>query len=151
MNIELRQGTLEDAEIISDILIYSRKEFIPYAPSVHTEVEVRNWVRDTLMPNCTITVALSDFEVVGVMAISHKDGVNWVDQMYLAPSFVSKGIGSMFLKDLISTLPQPFRLYTFQQNTGARRLYERYGFKALEFSNGERNEESCPDVLYELS
>ena len=151
MNIEFRQGTLEDAEIISDILIDSRKAFMPYAPSIHTEIEMCNWVKDILIPNSAITVALSNFEVVGVMAISHKMGVNWIDQMYLAPSFVNKGIGTMFLKNLTSTLSPPFRLYTFQQNTGARRLYERYGFKALEYSNGEHNEEFCPDVLYELS
>jgi ribosomal protein S18 acetylase RimI-like enzyme len=41
-------------------------------------------------------------------------------------------------------------LYTFQQNTGAPRFYERFGFKAVQFTDRSENEERCPDVLYEL-
>jgi ribosomal protein S18 acetylase RimI-like enzyme len=41
------------------------------------------------------------------------------------------------------------RLYTFQENTGARRFYERHGFKAVKLTDGHDNEENCPDVLYE--
>jgi hypothetical protein len=33
---------------------------------------------------------------------------------------------------------------------GARRFYERYGFVPIEWSDGSRNEERCPDILYEL-
>ena len=39
----------------------------------------------------------------------------------------------------------------FQANSGARRFYERRGFVAVEFTDGESNEERCPDVLYELA
>ena len=45
----------------------------------------------------------------------------------------------------------PIRLYTFQANLGARRFYERHGFSAIEFTDGEGNRERCPDVLYELA
>jgi hypothetical protein len=31
----------------------------------------------------------------------------------------------------------------------ARRFYERHVFKAVQFSDGQSNEEKCPDVLYE--
>lgn len=41
------------------------------------------------------------------------------------------------------------RLRTFQENHGARRFYERHGFKKLEFADGSGNEEQCPDMLYE--
>jgi hypothetical protein len=44
--------------------------------------------------------------------------------------------------------PTGFRLWTFQANTGARRFYERHGCKAVEFTDGRRNEEKLPDVLY---
>ena len=48
-------------------------------------------------------------------------------------------------------LRDPIRLYTFQTNAGARRFYERYGFRAIRFTDGRANEEHCPDVLYELA
>jgi len=38
-------------------------------------------------------------------------------------------------------------LYTFARNEGARRFYERHGFRAIAF--GQENEENEPDVLYE--
>ncbi len=49
-----------------------------------------------------------------------------------------------------AVLHKPIRLYTFQQNEGARRFYERHGYKTIEFTDGQGNEENCPDVLYEL-
>lgn len=63
---------------------------------------------------------------------------------------VGQKIGSALLAHAIQTLAKPIRLYTFQQNTGARRFYERHGFHAIQFTEGEGNEEKCPDVLYEL-
>jgi hypothetical protein len=50
----------------------------------------------------------------------------------------------------MNTLAPPIRLYTFQANAGARRFYERHGFVPIEFTDGQANEERCPDVLYEL-
>jgi hypothetical protein len=89
----LRAATAVDAPRIAEILILGRSAFMPYAPSAHTDSELRQWVQ--------------------------------------------------------STVPSPVRLYTFQENTGARRFYERHGFVAIQFTNGETNEEHCPDVLYE--
>ena len=36
-----------------------------------------------------------------------------------------------------------------QQNERARRFYEARGFRAVEFTDGEANEEKTPDVRYE--
>ena len=43
------------------------------------------------------------------------------------------------------------KLHCFQANTGARRLYERHGFRAEAFGDGSANEEGLPDILYVLS
>jgi ribosomal protein S18 acetylase RimI-like enzyme len=56
----------------------------------------------------------------------------------------------LLLRHALSSLQPPVRLYTFQQNTGAPRFYERFGFKAVQFTDRSENEERCPDVLYEL-
>ena len=47
-------------------------------------------------------------------------------------------------------LAHPIRLYTFQQNSGSRRFYERHGFGLLRLTDGKDNEERCPDALYEF-
>lgn len=150
MSLQVRPAAESDPERIADILIESRAAFMPYAPSAHTEDEVRAWVQHHLLPTGGVTVAVLDGVVVGVLAVSSGGGYSWIDQMYVHPSLVSQGIGTRLLDHAIAVLPRPIRLYTFQQNVGARRFYERHGFQAVAFSDGQDNEEHCPDVLYEL-
>lgn len=73
----------------------------------------------------------------------------WIDQLYLHPRAVGQGIGAQFVKLAKSKFGSPIRLCTFKANEGTRRFYERHGIKAIEFSDGSRSEENCPDVLYE--
>jgi putative acetyltransferase len=37
----------------------------------------------------------------------------------------------------------------FQQNVGARRLYERHGFTLVKLADGSGNQEGEPEALYE--
>lgn len=130
----------------------SRKTYLSYAPLAHSDEDVRRWIRNTLIPTGSVTVALQGHDVVGMMATSIDDhGRGWVDHLYLQPSSVGQGIGSAFLTRALKTLPRPIRLYTFEENHGARRFYERHGFLPITFGDGSDNEERCPDVLYELS
>jgi ribosomal protein S18 acetylase RimI-like enzyme len=97
-----------------------------------------------------VSVATFEEHVIGVLAVSHAHGVNWIDQLYVAPEYCGRGVGSQLLKAALSSLSRPIRLYTFQQNVGARRFYELHGFLPIQMSDGSGNEERCPDVLYEL-
>ena len=146
----LRAARAEDAPRIADILIATREQFMPYAPSAHTEAEVRAWVASRLVPTGGVVVAEADGQVLGAMATGVEDGTSWITQMAVDPGKVGTGLGSVLLAHAIKTLPLPIRLYTFQQNAGARRFYERKGFKVVRLSDGQDNEEKCPDVLYEL-
>ena len=152
MQTLLRPAEPEDAAHVAEILIGSRMEFMPFAPSAHPDSEVRHWVRDVLLPTTQATVAVADGNiVVGVLACSRKDGRSWIDQLMLHPAHVGQGIGSRLLAHALATMPVPVRLYTFQQHLRARKFYERHGFVAIEFTDGSSNEERVPDVLYELA
>jgi GNAT superfamily N-acetyltransferase len=151
MSVALRAATLEDAPQAAEVLLSSRRAFLPYAPSAHTDAEVHRWVREALIPSGGVTVACAGTLVVGVLATACTSGVSWVNQLYIAPSHVGQGIGSRLLSHALLSLPLPVRLYTFQANTRASSFYERHGFKAVAFSDGTANEEHCPDVLYELA
>lgn len=150
MKLHLRPAENVDHERIADILIRSRVAYMPYAPSAHTEYQVRLWVKNHLIPTGGTTVVVLDGAVVGVSAVSHSSECSWIDQMYVEPSLVGQGIGSTLLEHALGNLPRPVRLYTFQANVGARRFYERNGFDIVKFTDGQDNEEHCPDVLYEL-
>jgi GNAT superfamily N-acetyltransferase len=151
MSTTLRPATHGDAARIADVLLESRAAFLSYAPSPHTDKEVRAWVCDILLPREDVTVATIADHIVGVMAMHRSDGITWITQLYLAPSHVGLGIGSRLLGRALATAPRPIRLYTFQKNTGARRFYERNGFLPIRFTDGAANEERCPDVLYECA
>ena len=163
MKTRLRPASSNDAAAVAALLIDTRAAFMPYAPSVHSDSEVRAWVATTLVPASGVTVAELDGRVVAAMAVSlavsmsvavsidAQTKVAWIEQMAVDPALVGRGIGSTLLGHAMQTLPRPLRLYTFAANTGARRFYERHGFVALRFSDGRDNEERCPDVLYELA
>jgi ribosomal protein S18 acetylase RimI-like enzyme len=150
MPVTLRSALPGDTERIARILIEVRSAFMPYAPLAHAPHEVRDWVRAFLVPSGGSVVAELDDTVVGVMATEREELCSWITQMAVDPGHVGVGIGSALLEHAFRMLPSPIRLYTFQANHGARRFYERHGFRAMQLSDGSANEERCPDVLYEF-
>jgi ribosomal protein S18 acetylase RimI-like enzyme len=147
-----RPATDRDAEQVALVFLASRKAFVGFAPLAHGDDDVRAWLANVLIPGGGVSVAVagsSNEGVVGMMAVSQQDGVGWIDQLYLHPSVVGRGIGTRFIKLAKASLGSSIRLYTFQENAGARRFYERHEFRAIAFSDGSDNEEHCPDVLYE--
>ena len=118
-------------------------------PKAMSEADVRRWIAQHLIPGADVTVAVLNGEIVGLMALSRDDDAGWIDQLYLHPEATGQGIGGQLVTRAKARLGSPIRLYAFQANEGARRFYERHGFRAVEFGDGSQNEEQCPDVLYE--
>jgi GNAT superfamily N-acetyltransferase len=150
-DVSLRPATLDDAHSVAEVLIESRAEYLPFAPSVHAPDEVRAWVAAELIPTGDVTVAEHRGLVVGVLATSRTGCVSWIDQMYVRPGWAAQGVGPRLLAHAHRLLPRPIRLYPFQENVRARRFYERHGYMAIKLTDGLASQERCPDVLYELS
>ena len=70
-------------------------------------------------------------------------------QLYIAPSAIGHGIGTLFVNMAKETLGSPIRLCTFQESINVQRFYERHGFRIIELRDGTANEEGCPDAVYE--
>jgi GNAT superfamily N-acetyltransferase len=151
MKASLRSATPADAAAVAEVLVESRRAFLPFAPSAHTPAEVRCWVAEQLIPCGNVHVVELHGNVVAAMATSEQHGVSWIDQLYVLPGYERQGIGKQLLHFAHATLRPPIRLYTFQANSGARRFYERHGYEPIQFTDGSSNEERCPDVLYELT
>lgn len=145
-------ATPDDRQAVVDVLVSSRREFIPYAPIVHTAAAVELWVDGLLAIDGCVAVARLNSVLVGVLVTSREDNLNWIDQLYIAPGHTGGGIGGELLAHALRVLGRahPVRLYTFQANMGARRFYERTGFRTIALTDGAGNEEHCPDVLFEL-
>jgi GNAT superfamily N-acetyltransferase len=147
----LRTATTEDANAITAVLIKSRQRFLPYAPSPHSAEGIQAWVAQHLLPRGGVTVAVEGTAVVAVLAVSEDEQAVWVNQLYVLPGYENRGYGSRLLGLAHQCTKRPIRLFTFQQNAGSRRFYERHGYKIIAHSDGHANEEKCPDVLYELT
>jgi GNAT superfamily N-acetyltransferase len=140
-----RRATSADADSVADLYLASFRHAYPDWPPVHTEDEVRGWIAGHLIPEAETWVAVEpDGSIVGLMALDGED----VDQLYLRPDRLGRGIGSRLIELAKRRRPQGLALYTFQVNLGARRFYERHGFVVERFGNGDGNEEHQPDVRY---
>ena len=142
VNIVLRPATGSDATAIAKILRAALGSF-DWMPVIHTLAEDLAFIRDIVLPRQQVTVAEAGEEIVGFIAVSG----DWVEQLYLDPAWTGQGIGCRLLMDATAALPL-VKLHCFQANTGARRFYERHGFRAEAFGDGTTNEEGLPDILY---
>ncbi|HEY8877474.1 MAG TPA: GNAT family N-acetyltransferase [Roseateles sp.] len=144
----LRAATAEDKTAVATVLIESRREYLPYARSAHPESDVHRWVGAQLITNNRVFVWDEEVRIVGVLAVSPPGTESWINQLYVLPGWTGREIGSSLLRHAHKLLIPPIQLWTFQANTGARRFYERHGYQVAEFTDGQFNEERCPDVRY---
>lgn len=72
---------------------------------------------------------------------------SYIDRMYVDSSEWHKGWGTQLLAFAKMFCPQGLELHTHQENHGARRFYEKHGFKAVRFGTSPPPE-SAPDVEY---
>jgi ribosomal protein S18 acetylase RimI-like enzyme len=143
-NVTIRHGRDADAGAIADVFIAARRPMLAYLPDLHDEADIRDWIAALMLPTHEVWVAEIDGRTVGFMAL-HDDLLGHV---YVDPNVQNRGIGTALLEHAQALRPHSLRLYVFQQNEGARRLYERDGFRLLELGDGSGNEENVPDALY---
>ncbi|WP_136622090.1 MULTISPECIES: GNAT family N-acetyltransferase [Mesorhizobium] len=142
VDIILRPATDSDAAAIARLMRAALGSF-DWMPVIHTPAEDLAFIRDIVLPRQQVTVAEAGRAIVGFIAVSGE----WVEQLYLDPAWTGQGIGSRLLAEATAGMP-PIKLYCFQANNGARRFYERHGFRAESFGDGTTNEEGLPDILY---
>jgi GNAT superfamily N-acetyltransferase len=137
----LRRARLEDAEAVADVFVAARLE-MTYLPL--DVPDARRFVTTELVPRLEVWVAEEDGRVVGFAALGDDD----LDHLYVAPGAQGRGIGSALLARAKDQRPDGFELWVFQQNTGARRFYERHGCVLLYETDGADNMERTPDARY---
>ena len=71
----------------------------------------------------------------------------WLHHLYVLPAHQGAGIGSALLEAARADV-DTLQLWTFRRNLPARRFYEARGLVLIRETDGSRNEEGEPDVLY---
>jgi ribosomal protein S18 acetylase RimI-like enzyme len=82
-----------------------------------------------------------DEVIVGFIAFGH----GWVNQLYVAPAFQGRGVGTELLAIAQRRNPR-LELWVFEVNQPAIEFYERRGFRILERTDGASNEAKRPDL-----
>ena len=137
----LRQAQKADIAAIAQIMGDWCEE-TSYIPSLHTRNEDLAFMTKVVATQ-DVVVAEQDRQVQGFIA---RDGPE-IGQLFLAAPARGNGIGRQLLA-LMQARSDRLGLWCFQANDGARRFYERHGFRVSRMTNGEGNEESLPDIRY---
>lgn len=144
-SVVLRRAVATDARAAADVYLRSFDAALPTVVRAHTDDEVRDYIRDVVVPLRETWVAeAAGAGVVGLMVL---DGES-LSQLYLDPQWRGRGIGDRFVALAKERSPGGLSLWTFQVNKPAHRFYERHGFVAVECTDGSGNEEREPDVRY---
>ena len=96
-----------------------------------------------IRPNCAIWVATRDKRIVAYLAIKG----TCLDRLYVDPPEWRRGWGTQLVNLAKQVSPRGLELRTHQENSSARALYERHGFRAVSFGLSPPPE-SAPDVEY---
>jgi GNAT superfamily N-acetyltransferase len=147
----IRRARLGDATAIAELYLRARraglaKGAIP--PLVHDDEDVAGWVAQVVIPRLECWLAERGAGTVVGMLVLEDD---WIDQLYVDPALTGAGIGAELIAVAKRERPDGLRLWTFVSNEGARRFYLRHGFHEVERTDGSRNEEGAPDILFAWS
>jgi GNAT superfamily N-acetyltransferase len=138
----IRRATAEDVSRIADVFERSFAT-LTFLPVLHTREE-RLAFFGGLLETHEVWVDDEAGALRGFATIS-----DMLDHFYLDPPAFGTGVADALFEHVQSRRPDGFTFWVFQQNTRARRFYERHGAVVLELTDGAHNEERTPDALYE--
>lgn len=114
-----------------------------FLPRRHNAADM--WHHFSTMPTKQETwVAKHNGRIAAFLAMSP----GWVDHLYVHPMAQNRGLGAALLTQAKRAAPKGLQLWTFRQNRGAQRFYERNGLTIAERTEGRRNEEHLADLRY---
>ena len=140
--LAIRPATPADAPACAAILNAWIDE-TPWMPRVHSHEDVERHYREFVFQKRKVIVAEDDAPI-GYLALDTEEG--FIASFFLKAEARGAGVGKRLLDDAKAEANQ-LQLWTFVENSGARRFYEREGFTEIERSDGD-NEESLPDILF---
>ncbi len=140
----LRPAVVGDAAGCARVYVRSKAYAMPEVPEPHDEAEITTWIAEQAIPQMDVWVA----DVDGVVVAQVMLAPGWMNHLYVDPSWIGRGLGDRFIALARQRQPNGLQLWAFQSNVKARRFYERHGFVAVEFTDGQGNEERWPDVRF---
>jgi GNAT superfamily N-acetyltransferase len=146
--VEVRPARVDENEALARLLVRARNEmeYVPPVPEEHVPLIAD----DIAERHQEIWVAEEEGKLLGFLAIRHSDKHDWetLEKLYVEPGEQNRGVGTALLDEAKALRPAGLCLWVFQKNEGARRFYERHGFRLVQLTDGSGNMEREPDALY---
>ena len=142
-DLTCRAAVADDADAIAGVFSPSLR-LLAFLPDLHTVAEDRAFIADVIFRDCDVTVAERHGWIVSFLARDDRQ----IRLLHTHPDFIGQGAGALLLGAAKQSGVPALELWCFQANTLARRFYERHGFRAIAFTDGQGNEEKMPDVRY---
>jgi ribosomal protein S18 acetylase RimI-like enzyme len=146
----VRPARLEEKDALAGIFFRARNQmtYVPPVPEAHLGL-----IADEIFQrNEEVWLAEENGRAVGFLAIRRSRSQGWevLERLYVEPEAQNRGIGAALLEQAKRLRPGGLYLWVFQRNAGARRFYERHGFRVvtLRFGAAADNMENEPDALY---
>ena len=137
----IRHATPADADAVGRVFVAARDE-MPYLPRI--DDDARSRLGSLFVERHRLWVWDEDGEIAGFVGVDDDE----VSQLYVSPPAQGQGIGTALLEHAKTVSPERLELWVFQKNEGARRFYERHGFRLVRLTDGADNMEREPDALY---
>jgi GNAT superfamily N-acetyltransferase len=146
--MELRPARVDEKDALARLFQRSRNG-MTYVPGVPDEV-LPHIADDIFEYHEEVWLAEEDGRILGFLGIrrSRRDGWETLERLYVEPDAQNRGIGTALLDKAKALRPEGLHLWVFQKNEGARRFYERHGFRLVKLTDGAENMEREPDALY---
>jgi|SRR5215213_8218165 len=138
----IRRATPEDGAEVSRVFVAARDgmRYLPRIEDAHRPL-LGGW----FIERGPVWVAEEDARIVAFSGIKDEE----LTHLYVDPAAQNRGVGSELLEHAKTVSPARIQLWVFQKNEGARRFYERHGFRLVELTDGAGNMEREPDARYE--
>jgi GNAT superfamily N-acetyltransferase len=137
----IRRAAPGDAAAVSRVFVAARDE-MTYLPRI--DEEHRPLLGGWFIERGPIWLAEEDGAIVGFSGVKDRE----LTHLYVDPAAQNRGVGTSLLEHAKTLSPEGLLLWVFQRNAGARRFYERHGFRLVELTDGSSNMEREPDARY---
>jgi GNAT superfamily N-acetyltransferase len=145
--MDLRAARAGEVEELARLFVRARNqmEYVPRVPDEHVPL-----IADRIREHEELWLVEEDDRILGFLGIEHSTNLDApvLERIYVEPDEQNRGVGSLLLDKAKELRPDGLYLWVFQKNVGARRLYERHGFKLVKITDGADNMEREPDALY---
>ena len=145
--MKVREARPDELESLTRLFVRARNEmaYLPSVPEEHVAL-----IAERILEHEELWVAEEDGCLLGFLGIEHSTnlGADVLERLYVEPEHQNRGVGVTLLDKAKDLRPGGLYLWVFQRNEGARRLYEREGFRLVKLTDGSENMEREPDALY---